>query len=130
MLSTRSQYCPQTEQKREKITELVFEFRAAGWEARMLPLCFAAANELISLATTAASGICFRTYGSIPSVFDVVVVRVFALPLVSGGSNHGSRGFEVFSVWKFKTYIRFSRDMTIVAALPLATPHRDLENIA
>ena len=64
--------------------------------------------DLISLAATAVGGISFRTYGSIPSVLDVVVVRVFALPLVSGGSNHGSRGFEVFSVWKFKKYIRFT----------------------
>ena len=45
-LSTRkvwSQYCSQTKQSREEITaEPGFEPGAAGWEARILPLCYAA----------------------------------------------------------------------------------------
>ena len=45
MLSTKcvkSQYCPQTKQKREKISATPgFAPRATGWEARILPLCYA-----------------------------------------------------------------------------------------
>ena len=37
-----SRYCSQTKQSWEKILTAGFEPRAAGWEARMLPLCYAA----------------------------------------------------------------------------------------
>ena len=72
-----SQYCSQTKQYREKFSErkisaeLGFEPKAAGWEARMLPLCYAGLRHCRNLSRYASLFMCETLKRSIINLIDL-----------------------------------------------------------